>query len=248
MNVVQRAAAALLAARRDERQFEAPASPPEDAAQAYAIQEAVLRELGPARGWKVGAASPEAEPNRAPLLAVESSPAELDSARFHMLGIEAEIAFTLAADLPPRDSDYARGDVVAAIASAHAAIEVVDTRFCNWRAAHALWKLADNQSNGSFVHAPGIARWQHIDFTRQPVALYAGDEKLCETVGGNSAGDPLRLLVWLANHLARRGTGLQRGDVITTGSCTGMRFVEPGSRVRAEFPGVGTAQVHFTVE
>ena len=38
---------------------------PRDAAEAYAVQDAVVRARGPIAGWKVGAASPQAQPARA---------------------------------------------------------------------------------------------------------------------------------------------------------------------------------------
>ena len=40
---------------------------PRDATEAYAVQDAVVRARGPIAGWKVGAASPQAQPARAAL-------------------------------------------------------------------------------------------------------------------------------------------------------------------------------------
>ena len=62
---------------------------------------------------------------------------------------------------------------------------------------------------------------------------------------GNPAGDPLRLLVWLANEGARSLGGLRAGQWVTTGSCTGTVLVAPGSEVVAEFPGLGRAVLHL---
>ena len=62
---------------------------------------------------------------------------------------------------------------------------------------------------------------------------------------GNPAGDPLRLLVWLANEGARRLGGLRAGQWVTTGSCTGTVMVAPGTVVVADFPRVGRAEVKF---
>jgi 2-keto-4-pentenoate hydratase len=60
-------------------------------------------------------------------------------------------------------------------------------------------------------------------------------------MGGNSAGDPLRMLVWLANTGACSLGGIKAGDRITTGSCTGTIFVDEPCRITADFPGVGQA-------
>jgi 2-keto-4-pentenoate hydratase len=71
------------------------------------------------------------------------------------------------------------------------------------------------------------------------------DGKEAARVGvGNNGGDPIRLLVAAANHAAARG-GLGPGDLVTTGSCTGLVFATPGAEVVAEFAGWGEVRVAF---
>jgi 2-keto-4-pentenoate hydratase len=221
---------------------------PRGVEEAYAVQEAVCRTLGRVGGWKVGAATPTAEPRRAPLLAalVAPGPAALRGPEFHVIGIESELAFRLGRDLPPRAAPYSRDEVLDALDTLHPAIEVVDSRFAERTAADALSQLADNQSNGAFVYGHGVAAWRHVDFSRQPVRLRIDGAVVHEGEGGNTAGDPLRLVHWLANHLSARGASLRAGDVVTTGTTTGLRLVNPGAVVEAEFPGVGGVRVEIT--
>jgi 2-keto-4-pentenoate hydratase len=61
----------------------------------------------------------------------------------------------------------------------------------------------------------------------------------------NPAGDPVRLLDWLANEGARSLGGLRAGQWVTTGSCTGTVMVAPGTVVVAEFSGLGRAEVQL---
>ncbi len=56
-------------------------------------------------------------------------------------------------------------------------------------------------------------------------------------------GNPIRLLPWLAAHCMARCGGLHAGDIITTGTWTGMNFVAPGAEVITRFPGIGEARV-----
>ena len=63
---------------------------------------------------------------------------------------------------------------------------------------------------------------------------------------GNPAGDPMRLMVWLANEGACSLGGLRAGQWVTTGSCTGNLLVARGAQVVAELEGVGRAEVHCT--
>ena len=58
----------LLEARRSGLQVAPPFALPDRSA-VYAIQDGVAQATGPVAGWKVGARTPTAEPNPAPLLA-----------------------------------------------------------------------------------------------------------------------------------------------------------------------------------
>ena len=157
--------------------------------------------------------------------------------------VEAELAFTLAHDLPPRPAPYSEDEVTAAIASVHAAIEIIGSRYTDYRAQPPFNQLADLQNNGALIVGAGRHLESRIDQTQQTVQVFCDDVLDYEATGGNPAGDVFRLLAWLANHAAARCGGLRAGQAVTTGSCVGVRAVAPGTRVRASFPGVGSVDV-----
>jgi 2-keto-4-pentenoate hydratase len=70
-----------------------PEAAPKTLTEAYGWQDALLAQLGPVAGWKVGSDSPASEPFRAGFTAstLHQSPARLDRGRFNVIGIEAEI-------------------------------------------------------------------------------------------------------------------------------------------------------------
>jgi len=220
---------------------------PRTLAEAYAVQDVVRAALGPTIGWKTGAPSPTAEPIAAPLIQdfVSLSPAKLRFGDFNMVGLEAELAFKVGKDLPSRAETLDVQEVLDAVASLHAAIEVVDTRLPAWQDASALWKLADNQSNGFFVLGSGTESWRHLDLVNATVHLEVDGGIVADRRGGNAAGDPLRLLHWAVNHCCRHRGGLRCGDVITTGTYTGIHFLEGPADVHAEFPDIGIVEIHF---
>jgi 2-keto-4-pentenoate hydratase len=45
--------------------------------------------------------------------------------------------------------------------------------------------------------------------------------------------------------VARRSGGLRAGDVVTTGSFTGVQLVQPGDEVSVMFSGVGSVSVRL---
>jgi len=220
---------------------------PTTAAEAYAIQDVVIQEIGATGGWKVGAKSPSAEPNCAPLPAalILHSPQHFASDTFALNGVEAEVAFTVARDLPPRAAPYHEAEMPAAMASMHPAIEVVDSRFLDLANTDPLSLLADFQSHGALVLGTAVALPDSFSFDEQTVQLDIDGVRAIDARGSNSAGNLARLLAWLANHSAARRGGLRRGDVVTTGSWTGLRFCSTGTRVHADFPSIGGVDIGF---
>jgi len=245
----RRAARVLLKARQSGVRLHALPDDvrPTTSAEAYAIQDVVIQEIGAIGGWKVGAKSPSAEPNCAPLPAalILRSPQLFAAKTFALNGVEAELAFTVARDLPRRSAPYHEAEMPAAMASMHPAIEVVDSRFLDLANTDALSLLADFQSHGALVLGTGIGLPHSFAFDEQMVRLDSEGVRVIEAKGSNAAGNLARLLAWLANHAAARSRGLRRGDVITTGSWTGLRFCSPGTRVHADFPSIGTVEVGF---
>jgi 2-keto-4-pentenoate hydratase len=219
---------------------------PRNAEEAYAIQDAGAHRLGTIQGWKTGAPGSEAEPAYAPIFTVLAGPGRFPAKTQRVFGIEAEVAFRLARDLPSRAKRYSRDEVVSAIASMHPAVELVDSRFADWQKVDALSKVADNQSNGALIYGPEVANWQNLDLdlARPPITVTIDGSEAARTTG-NSGGDPLRLLTALANHCAGRTGGLRKGDMITTGSITGVAFASPGAAVIADFGPLGAVRLEF---
>ena len=242
-------AALFVDAHTHGHQFEAATDPaPATAEAAYQIQDRVFAALHPgqrAGAWKVGGPRPDVEPTAAPIPAalLYASPARLTGHDFHMIGIEVEIAFRLGRDLPPRAAPYGEEEIAAAVSEALVAIEVCDTRLANWKAASPLWRLADFQLNAALVVGSGTENWRAIDFTRQRAELWIDGALSLEATGAHPYGNPIRLLPWLAAHNMGRCGGLHAGNIITTGTWTGMQFVTPGAAVIARFPGIGEASV-----
>jgi 2-keto-4-pentenoate hydratase len=226
----------------DFRSLSAPRTPDE----AYEIQDRVFAGRFPgcrAVAWKAGASSPDGESSAAPIGEVHQSPAVLEATNFHMYGIEAETALRIDRDLPQRAGGWTDEELADAVGEIVVTIELCDTRLAGWKAASPLWRLADFQLNGALVVGSGQRDWRGLDFAAQPVELWMNGIKKVARVGSHPMGTPLRVLPWIAAHCAGRSGGLKRGDLVTTGSWTGMEFASPGDQVTARFPGIGEASL-----
>ena len=243
---ISHAVQSLLDARRNGVQVAPPFALPDRAA-VYAIQDGVARATAPVSGWKVGARTPTAEPNPAPLLAgaLVPSPARFDGKAMHMIGVEVEISFHIVRDIAARTEPVGREEALAAVGNAFVGMEVVDTRLADFKQADPEWLLADNQMNHALVVGEEIADWKALDWGNLPVRLVIDGQTIVDQKGGLGAVDPVRPLAWMIDHAVRHRGGLARGQAITTGSWTGLRYVPPGTRARGVFPGLGSVEASF---
>src|SRR5579875_1745154 len=199
------AAELLLKARREVKPI--PDLPenlrPRTIDEAYALQDIVAEAMRSIGGWKVGATSPDATPlfGPMPLWGGFASSGSRISATFKRLrGVEAEIAFRLGRDLPPRAEAYSRDDVENAIASAHPAIELLESAYSDPDTVDRLSMIADLQMHGGFVYGAPYADWKTSSLAQESVAVAVDGAIRFEGKASNPAGtDLLRLVTWLAN-------------------------------------------------
>lgn len=239
-------ASALLEARRARRRIALPVTRLADAEAAFAVQARVALGLGPAGAWKIGGGNPSASYSAAPIAAalVRPSPCRWPASDFNLIGIEAEIAFRIDRDLPV-DPDEAA--VRGAIASVHAVIEIVDSRYDVWPVPDRLLALADDQNNGGLVVEPVGRPWGGEPLERAHVTITADGATLFDQEGANPGGDPFALLLRLAGHAGRHAGGLKAGAYVTTGSLNGIHFVRPGAAVTVTVGGLGRVELTLPV-
>ena len=171
--------------------------------------------------------------------------ARLPAAPLHMKVMEAEFAFRMGRDLPPRAAAYDQSEVCDAVAALHLAIEVPDARFERFAEIGPAQIAADEAFASWFVLGAEVAGWREFDLSRQQVRALKNGAVIAEGAGANVLGDPRIALTWLANHLAQRGIGLRQGDIVTTGTCITPPAIAPGEEVTAEFVGLGRMSVAF---
>lgn len=207
----------------------APALVPEDAAGAYRVQREVLALRREAiGGWKLGAKSDIGPIQGAPLPAsgVHPTASTLKRAGFTRVGLELEIGFLFGEALSPRDRPWDDSEVMRAIRSMVATIEIVSTRFERWPAVDKLAQLADFQNHGALVVSKPIPFDPGFNFVAPRASFQFNGKELMTGPAANPAGDPRRLLPWLVEHCSRNGFTIEAGCVITTGSYSGLYFAE----------------------
>jgi 2-keto-4-pentenoate hydratase len=206
-------------------------------------------------GWKIGATaalvqekfgvtSPFAGPFYAATVA--QSAGHFTAAQFQHRAIESEFAFRFAKALAPQSTPYSRDEVVAAVDAVVPAIEVVSPRFKDLLFGRAPTAVADCALNGAFVFGTPALDWRALDLPAFPVVLRVNGSVVAEGKGAAVLGDPITSLVWAVRHLSEQNITIEAGQIISTGTTTGIVHLAVGDVAVADFGPLGTVQVQFS--
>jgi 2-keto-4-pentenoate hydratase len=242
---IERAAAAIDAADRSgTRLARLPdGCAPSSAAEALAAQERVVALSGEAvAGWKIARMEETVTWGSIYARDVHQTPARLAASRYPLRGIEAEIAYRFKADLP-RGEGPALGEELAGLLEAIPVFEIVDSRFIDYKTAPILDRLCDRMSNGGLV----VGNWSSAppsDFTTMVVRLGRDGTTIFEGAGGHSRKDPLiPALEFVAAQRELRD--FRTGQILTTGTFSGLVFGAPGEFYRSDFGERGQVNLSF---
>lgn len=254
---IEQAAGALRAARKTSKMLAGLDNglTPATMDQGYALQDAFMRIWNePVAGWKVGATAEKvrelygvSEPFYGPFYAPTtfSSPARLKAADFGHLCIESEFAFRFGSTLTARESAYGREEILDAVEAVLPAFEIVSPRFDTLLQDRVALAAADCGMNGGFVLGEDYADWRELDLAAHRVRLTVDGEVKGEGISADALGHPFNVLDWLVNAVSRRGIDLNAGEIVSTGTCTGIVYLEQGQKAVAGYGALGTVEMTF---
>jgi 2-keto-4-pentenoate hydratase len=228
---------------------------PQDEAEAYAIQDALHTRLvaagrGPLVGYKIGCTTPVMQrflgidnPCAGGVLqqGVQRREGTFRHADFLRVGVECEIAVSLARDLPASAAPYDRHKVGDAVGACMAAIEIVDDRYQDYRALDPLTLVADDFFHAGCVLGEPEQDWRKLDLPAVRGHMMINGAEVGSGQGRDVLGHPLSALAWLANLRAGQGKPLCAGAFVLLGSVVETRWLEPGDLVEIAIEGLGTA-------
>ncbi|MFK7918980.1 MAG: 2-keto-4-pentenoate hydratase [Ilumatobacter sp.] len=227
---------------------------PGSVAAGYAIQHAGHElHADPLVGWKVGCTSPPAQQflgvdqpvaGRYRSLHVLEAPASINASEFVTTAhLEVEIGLRLSIDIGAAPADPL--DLADAV-EVFAAIEVVAGRLGSFPMVPAPQLVADNVVGARMIVGPTLdldaAGIRGLD--TMSVELDVDGVTVAHGVGGDALGHPLNVLAWLAGHAAQHDNPLSSGDLVITGTCTGL---VPARQGATHIGRVGTAELSLHV-
>ena len=175
------------------------------------------------------------------------SPFSVDHARLCSPIPEVEYAARLGADLPPRAKLYTVEEVTEAVASLHPGLELAECRFIHdARFPPFPAILADGAGASTIVYGPAIEDWRMRDIVDQEVVLLCNGTPRRKGTARAALDHPMAPLTWLANELSRTGIGLRAGQIVSTGTLTGMLRPKAGETYVADFGPFGSVTTSYT--
>ncbi len=136
-------------------------------------------------------------------------------------------------------------DAARAVAGVAASVEIVDSRFADWRI-----KLADTvsdlASNGAVVTSGRLVPLADLDTRLIGMTLTRNGELVDTGAGAAALGDPVAVVAWLANVLGENGVTMQPGHLVMTGALHAAVPMHAGDVFRADFDRLGPVVVRVT--
>lgn len=224
---------------------------------AYDMQDWLARKLGhKVAGWKVGAyfnpsvreALGLTRPFYGRIFApqLHRSPAILPQAMHPGCHIETELAFEIGADIP-LEGDCLNVDTLSErIIACRPAYEVVTSTWDNRKVLSGSDHIADNGGCAGLVISEPLPEWRSIKLQGLPLVLRVDDKTVFDGVVELDWNHLLNAAVWLINHLKHRGIALYDGDIIATGTLTGLTPLCPGEEAVAQAGSLFEVKVALT--
>ena len=167
---------------------------------------------------------------------------EISVSRILQPRCEAEVALVLEYDL--YDEQLTIIDLIAAVAYALPAIEVVGSRIAKWD-IKIVDTIADNASSGLFVLGTRPVAIEDLDLRECGMVMENQGDQVSVGAGVACLGNPLNAALWLARKMVEVGTPLHAGDVIMTGALGPMAPVMSGDVMEARIEGLGSVRAVF---
>lgn len=224
---------------------------------AYRIQSAVAQYRGMTAGFKVGITSVEAQRATGATAPIVGRLASQDILRGrtrialseqHLRIAEAEVVFEIGEDLPCAGAPFSQDQVARIVSGAFAGIEICDSRFSDVDAMSLVDIVADNSNADLLLVGQRLTDANMQSLADLPVTLMRAGEVVVTGSTAKVLGHPLASLTWLANWLAARGEGLKQGQLVASGSCTGMTEFSVSDVLVATFGADTVVSVEFAPE
>lgn len=156
--------------------------------------------------------------------------------------VEPEFAFVLKREVGGPGCHA--GEVIAAIDFVMPALEIIDSRYENFK-FDLPSVVADNSSSSRFVLGGQCRRIEDLDLVHAGIVMSKNGEPFSYGAGAAVMGHPAAAVAMIANLMARHGERLPAGSLVLTGGITEAVSVKAGDVVQLRAQSLGSVSVRF---
>ncbi|NNE88164.1 MAG: hydratase [Silicimonas sp.] len=178
----------------------------------------------------------------APIFAADTITSGDEAEVGDLLGVELEIGFRIVRDLPGDMAKMTAAQLIPYLKPV-VVIELVDTRLAGHLAEDPVSKLADNQINAGLVIGETAEKWDGTDFGDVEARMQAGDDQLITGMASVPGGSALETVAALARQIGTHCGGLQKGQIVITGSLHPLTYYPAGTEVLGSIQSIGSVGV-----
>ena len=203
-------------------------------------------------GWKIGLTSKRMQemcgidsPAAGAILGdrVLLSGSDVHHADYVRLGIEMELAVRVGAAIGTTPH-VTRKNVRSVLDGAASAFELIEDRDADYSKLDAFSLIADNSWNAGILLGNIVPFHDFGTTLGRRGILLCGDKEVDRGLTEDAGGDPLDVVVWLAQMLNKRGRRLEPGQWIMTGSLIPTQFPKAGERYQFTIDGLPPVELN----
>lgn len=154
--------------------------------------------------------------------------------------IEPEVAFLISKEL---SGEVTREEVLAATSEVYACMEILDSRYKQFKYFSMEDVISDNSSSSQFILGEPITDFSHIDLKNLNLKMKVNGSVAQEGNTVAISGDPVVSVIQLCELLHQRGRVLPAGSIVLAGAATIAVALEPGMEIELEMDQLGGASV-----
>ncbi len=157
--------------------------------------------------------------------------------------IEPEIAFWIGRDL---SGNVSAEEALAACSGVTAALEILDSRFLNFKYFSLPDVVADNCSSAYFVMGQTVKKLTAVSLSELEMTLKVNGKPVQKAYSNAISGNPLQSVVQLCEMLHQRGQILPAGSLVLAGAATQAVPLERNTEIQLEVDHLGSVTLSIT--
>lgn len=154
--------------------------------------------------------------------------------------IEPEIAFHIKTPLKGKVS---REEVLTACSAVYPCMEILDSRYKQFKYFSMEDVISDNSSSSHFVLGKPVKDFLNIDLRDLKMEMKVNGKTAQSGNSEDISGDPVVSVIQLCELLDARGKGIESGMIVLAGAATPAFALEPGLEVTLEVEELGNVSL-----